>query len=222
MSAVETPAGMSRIARAAAPSAPHRWAALGDSFTAGTSPEEMTWARIVVAELAPAHRIELECLARVGATVADVEREQLPLALSCAPSVVTLICGGNDIIGRVRPAPTALEDRFDRMWAALGDAHPEARLLTATYPAVASEALRWRTRRRVVEGIRRLNGAIRAAAGRHGVTCIELADHPGRGERANFAADGLHPSPAGHRAAAAAIGPVVGAMLARPEPKEED
>ena len=44
---------------------------------------------------------------------------------------------------------------------------------------------------------------MRRSSARHGAVCLELAGHPGRGERANYAADGFHPSAAGHRNAAA-------------------
>lgn len=191
-----------------------RWAALGDSFTAGTAADELTWARMIASDLAPAYPLALESFAHMGATIADLEREQLPLAVASDPHLVTLICGGNDVIRRVRPSIGSLERDLDRIWMTLRMRLPDAQRVTATYPAVAPDALRERTRRRIVAGMGELNAVIRAAAARHGVRCIELAHHPGRVERTNYAADGIHPSPVGHRAAAAVIGPVLEGLLA--------
>ena len=44
---------------------------------------------------------------------------------------------------------------------------------------------------------------IRATCDRHGVLLMDSSEHPAASERATFAADGFHPSPEGHRRAAA-------------------
>jgi lysophospholipase L1-like esterase len=62
--------------------------------------------------------------------------------------------------------------------------------------------LRPRTRARVTDGIRRVNEATRAISARRGVPCLDVVDHPGLADAANFSPDGLHPSPAGHERAA--------------------
>jgi lysophospholipase L1-like esterase len=189
------------------------WVALGDSFTAGISPDELGWTRIVFEWLSLSRRAELTNLARVGARVAEVEREQLPRLAEHRPDVITAICGGNDVIGTVRPAHGKLERDLDRLFGRLRAAAPGAAILSATYPAIAANALRPRTRRRILEGLRALNESIRGLSSRHGVRCVELADHPGQSRRSNYAADGIHPSPRGQRAAAIVLGSEIEALL---------
>jgi lysophospholipase L1-like esterase len=186
-----------------------RWAAIGDSFTAGVSPGERTWFTEVGARLAAERPVQLLNLARVGARTDAVEREQLPAALETDPNLLTLICGGNDVIGNVRPPLDEIAAGLERVFESARAALPDAALLTATYPAIGTGALRPRTRRRIAAGLDALNTSIRALAERHRITCVELADHPGRGERANYAADGIHPSASGHRAAAEVLGAAI-------------
>jgi lysophospholipase L1-like esterase len=204
-----------------------RWAALGDSFTAGTSPGERTWSLIVSEQLAPFRRVEVTNLARVGARASEVEMEQLDATIELEPDVVTVICGGNDVIGQVRPRIDDFRSAFTQIWERLATGAPAASVLTATYPVAAPDAMGPRTRERITRGLDELNHAIRDVAAGFGGTCIELTGHPGQGDRRNFAADGLHPSPSGHRAAAAVIGPAIRTALlldrdTQPEPEPED
>ncbi|GIK77490.1 MAG: hypothetical protein BroJett022_11800 [Actinomycetes bacterium] len=186
-----------------------RWVALGDSFTAGIVDGETTWpmlARERAATIAPTALLNV---AAAGATIADIERDQLPLAIGTGPDIVTLICGGNDVIGTVRPRPERIAADLDRIFGALASSLPRARLLTATYPPIRTGS-RWpRTQARIDAGFTALNRHIRAAAAAHGFGCVELAGHPGSADASNYAADGVHPSAAGHRAAAAVLGPAI-------------
>jgi lysophospholipase L1-like esterase len=196
-----------------------RWVAMGDSFTAGTDPADQTWASLVRERAGRTSPTALLNLAQVGARIDQIEREQLPIAYGIGPDLVTLICGGNDVIGSVRPRDEDLAADLDRIYGRLVAGLPRARLLTATYPPIAAHALRPRTRRRVEDGMRVLNSIIRSAAATHGIACIELADHPGQVDSDNYAADGIHPSQSGHRAAAEVIGPSIETLL-NPTQKE--
>ena len=103
----------------------------------------------------------------------------------------------------VRPDIDGYGERLAAILDRLRSAIPRAAILTATSP----EHWRFltlgpRTRARVIRGIERLNEATRRVAGEHGVPCLDVANHPGLDEPENFAADGLHPSPAGHARAA--------------------
>lgn len=180
------------------------YAALGDSFTAGTGcAAGESWADRLAAALRRRNpRLAYRNLARQGATSADV-LAQVEEALRLEPDLVTAICGANDVLESVRPDVDACAERigaiFDRLRAAL----PEALLVTATVP----EGWRFlelgpRTRRRVRDGLRRLNAAIRALAAERAIPLLDVAGHPGLDDPANFAADGLHPSPLGHARAA--------------------
>jgi lysophospholipase L1-like esterase len=83
-------------------------------------------------------------------------------------------------------------------------------LVTATAPE------RWdflslgpRTRTRLEAGLVRMNHATRALAAAHGAAVLDVAGHPGLSQAENFAGDGLHPSPLGHRRAARAFGELI-------------
>jgi lysophospholipase L1-like esterase len=179
------------------------FAALGDSFTAGADPEEPRWADEVAHSLPGCRYVNL---ARAGVRSDEVAAEQLPRAIELEPDLVSLICGANDVILTTRPDVDAFAETFAGMLATLRAEVPAAALVTATYPDVSVHfPLRPRSRRRVSRGLTELNEAIRASARRHGAACLDFAGHPRRGERENFAEDGFHPSPDGHRRAARAF-----------------
>lgn len=175
------------------------YVAMGDSFTAGLEPGQTRWADELARELGARY----VNLASVGATSELVEIEQLERALELEPDVVTLVCGANDVLFDTRPDPEAYAARLSRMFTRLRRELPNAQIVTATYPDISRFLkLRPRTRARVVEGMERFNSAIRAVAGRHDVVLMESFDHPAATARETYAADGFHPSPEGHRAAA--------------------
>jgi phosphatidylinositol alpha 1,6-mannosyltransferase len=180
------------------------YVALGDSFTAGLVSGEPRWADEVARALGP--RTRYENLAWVGATSADVEREQLTRALELDPDVVTLVCGANDVLESVRPDAGAYAARLGRMFARLRSEAPRAEVVTATYPDISRFLdLRPRTRARVEKGMRVFNDACRGVAARYGVALLDGFDDPLAAQRDTYAADGFHPSPEGHRRAAAAF-----------------
>jgi phosphatidylinositol alpha 1,6-mannosyltransferase len=180
------------------------YTALGDSFTAGLVTGEPRWADEVARALGP--RTRYENLAWIGATSADVEHEQLDRAISLDPDVVTLVCGANDVLESVRPDAGAYAARLGRMFARLRAEAPRAAVITATYPDISRFLdLRPRTRARVEKGMRLFNSACRGVAERHGIALLEGFNHPAASERGTYADDGFHPSPEGHRRAAAAF-----------------
>lgn len=180
------------------------YAALGDSFTAGLVTGEPRWADEVARGLGPGTRYEN--LAWVGATSADVEERQLSQALALKPDVVTIVCGANDVLESVRPDPSEYEQRLARMFDRLRAEAPQAEVITATYPDISRFLdLRPRSRARVEQGMRRFNAACRAVAGRYGIALLDSLDEPAADERDTYADDGFHPSPEGHRRAAAAF-----------------
>ena len=175
------------------------YVAMGDSFTSGLEPGQTRWADELARELG-AHYVNL---ASVGATSEHVELEQLERALELEPDVVTLVCGANDVLFDTRPDPEAYAARLSRMFTRLRRELPNAQIVTATYPDISRFLkLRPRTRARVVDGMDRFNAAIRSVARRHDVVLMESFDHPAATARETYAADGFHPSPEGHRAAA--------------------
>jgi lysophospholipase L1-like esterase len=200
------------------------YAALGDSFTAGTgtAPGER-WADRLAARLGAGNPdFVYRNLAVKGATSAEV-LDQLGPALQLEPDLVTVVCGANDVLLSVRPDPAAYARRLAGVFRRLREALPAVRIATATAPESWDFLeLGPRTRARVERGIARFNAATRALAEAHDVPCLEVAGHPGLGVAENFVADGLHPSPRGHRQAAVAFCRLLGLEPATEQEEEEE
>jgi lysophospholipase L1-like esterase len=188
------------------------YAALGDSFTAGTGCEPgEPWADRLASRLATrTDGFVYRNLAVEGAT-SDRVFEQVGPALQIEPDLVTVICGANDVLFSVRPDPQRYARRLGGIFRRLRAPLPGVRILTATAPE------RWdfldlgpRTRARLERGIVRFNAVTRAVAGAYDVPCLEVAGHPGLADASNFIADGLHPSARGHEQAAAAFERLLG------------
>ena len=182
---------------------PPCFVAIGDSFTAGIEPGRTAFPDIVAEQL-PGWRYMN--LAVVGARAADVRAGQLDLALTLRPRLVSVICGANDVVRTTRPDVEQFALHFDHILGRLRSTLPEASIVTSTYPEAEFFRLRARTRARITAGLTEVNAIVRRSSDQHGAVCLELAGHPGRGERANYAADGFHPSAQGHRNAARAFG----------------
>jgi lysophospholipase L1-like esterase len=179
------------------------YVALGDSFTAGReSGDGERWADQLAAGLRAVNPdLVYSNLAIDGASSSDV-LEQLPAALALAPDLVTVICGANDVLLTSRPDVAGYEKRFAEILERLRDGSPAAAILTATAPeSWHFMELRPRTKARLVKALSDLNAATRSVAAGHRVPCLNVAGHPGLTDRANFSADGLHPSALGHRRA---------------------
>jgi len=185
----------------------NRYVALGDSFSAGTGGDYLPWPELTAQGLIPrGESVELHNFAVVGATCAEVVENQLQPALDLNPELVTVICGANDVLLSVRPDVTAFEECFASLLSRLRGGLPEATLITATYPDPGKFAdLGPRTRKRVVDGMARVNDAIRAEAEAHGFLCLALSEHPGVADPSNVGKDGFHPSEEGHDRAATAV-----------------
>ena len=180
------------------------YAALGDSFTAGTGCEpEDRWADRLARGLRGRNpSLTYGNLAAHGATSEEV-LEQVGPALQLEPDLVTVICGANDVLRSVRPDIDGYAHRLAEIFDRLRSALPRVAILTATSPESWSFLeLGPRTESRVSNGIRNLNRATRSVSASRGVPCVDVADHPGLDDATNFSADGLHPSAAGHERAA--------------------
>lgn len=185
-----------------------RFVAIGDSLSAGFEGDTAEpWPDRVARALRRSGPVAAFAnLAVAGATSTDVAAAQLDAAIELRPDLVSAICGANDVLLSVRPDPEGFEQVFDGMLATLACRVPGARVVTATYPPLATLfELRQRTLERVEAGMKAVNAAIRDCAARHGAIVLEWSIHPGIDDRENFASDGLHPSPIGHRRAAAAF-----------------
>ena len=208
MSALEPFERIADSARRARPSvegAVGSYAALGDSFTAGTgcAPGECFADRLATRLAAGRPGFAYRNFAVAGATSEQV-LDQLAPAAAFGPDLATVVCGANDVLFSVRPDAEAYSRRLALIFRVLGALDRPARILTATAPE------RWdflelgpRTQARLERGIVAFNEATRRVAAELEVPCLEVAGHPGLAEPANFVADGLHPSAVGHEQAAA-------------------
>ncbi len=198
--------------------APVRVVALGDSISCGEGvgvrvPLTATWPALLTAGLPGA---ELTPLARPGARARDLVLHQLTPAIAARPQLATLLVGLNDVL---RSSSCDVEDDLEQVVSALrsiGAVVLAVRLhdpvTQLRLPAPLCRALR----RRVAA----VNEALDRVAARHGAQLLDLADVPGLRRREAWAADRLHPGPAGHRAIAAAAGAALGLAPGAPDPPD--
>ncbi|MEX1142495.1 MAG: SGNH/GDSL hydrolase family protein [Thermoleophilaceae bacterium] len=198
---------------------------MGDSLSAGIDGDTAEpWPdRVARALAAEDGDLAFRNLARTGATSTDVAIWQLQEAIEHRPDLVSVVCGGNDVLLSVRPDPDMFAAVLDEILATLRRRVPDARVVTATYPRLATMLpLRERTERRVEAGVEAVNAHIRRLAAQHGATCLEWAGHAGVDDPDNFASDGLHPSAAGHARASEAFLAALRDIAGPPRDREED
>ncbi len=189
------------------------YVAIGDSFTAGTGSGGAAWPEHLATALREINpSLELRNLATDGATSADVLAEQVPEALELEPDLVTVVCGGNDVLRTTRPDVERYGETLEAILERLRSANPRLRIATATTPErLEFLSLRPRTRSRVEEGIAALNRTTRRIAARRSIPCLEVAGHPALADPENYCNDGLHPSTLGHRRAGGAFASLLAA-----------
>ena len=192
------------------------YVAVGASDAVGVGarrPRREAWPRLVHRQaFAEARFVNLSVS---GATVASALAEQAPRAARLRPDIVTVWLVVNDIVAGV-PVDT-YEARLDELVGRLrrGGA---TRVVVANCPYLdrLPAYLLWRSvgvlpdpieANRIVDTY---NAAIGRAVERHGATLVDLRAAGLAARRAGtepglFAADGFHPSTAGHRALAAAF-----------------
>jgi lysophospholipase L1-like esterase len=144
---------------------------------------------------------------RTGARMADVRRDQLPVALAAAPDVAVLFVGMNDTL-RSDFDPDAMRADGSAIVRALQDAGAHVLLLryhdhTRVFrlPAPLRRALR----RRIV-ALNEVTDAVAAAAiavPAAGGSVLDVDVLPGAYDRSAWGVDRLHPSEQGHRMLAA-------------------
>ena len=201
-----------------------RYVAMGDSFTAGVpgDPEGAgRWPDELAAALGRKRPgLEYHNLGVAGVTSQEVVVGQLERALALAPDLVTVLCGANDVLLSVRPDIDGYRRHLSEILSRLGGKGSAAHMMTATCADFSPwTSFRPRSRRRVRDGIRAVNDVTREEAARHGALCLEFARDPWAAERGSFSADGVHPSRAANRRAAAAFLGAVAELRfeARPE-----
>lgn len=195
------------------------YVALGDSFSAGAPGDGFPpWPQRSALTLGVQR---FHNLAEAGAPSDWVAAEQVARALALEPTLVSLVCGANDVLLSVRPDDRAFGARFGTMLERL--CAMAALVVTATYPPFAPHGLRARSRRRVADGLARFNHAVLERSARHGALCLDWSVHQRQARlEANLAPDGFHPSDAAHRIAARSFVRGVRAAHEADRDREED
>jgi lysophospholipase L1-like esterase len=209
--ATETGRGLGEDS-AAGTARPVRFAAIGDSWSGGIEGTGPPWPELVAAELG----LELASFAVYGALSGEVLETQLAPALATEPDLMSVLCGANDVLAQPRVDADRYAEVLDTMLDAAREARPGVLLLTATIPDLTRFlAFHERSRAKKSSAFAAINERIRAAADRHGALCLNVAGHGYAAERPSYAADGFHPSAAGHRY----MGDAFAAMIAAVRPE---
>ena len=173
--------------------------ALGDSITVGMGDPAPDggwrgWAALLAETL---HQPELHNLATLGALAVDVERDQLPAAVSLRPDVDCVIVGINDTLrGDFDPERTGAS--VGRTVAALRASGAE--VLTMRLPDPGQMfGLPGALARPLARRMRAVNAAVDEVALRYGTVHLDAASDPATYERRYWSVDRLHPNERGHR-----------------------
>ena len=173
--------------------------ALGDSITVGMGDPAPAggwrgWAALLAASLPEP---DMHNLATLGARAADVERLQLPAALSLKPDVASVVVGINDTLrGDFDPQRTG--EAMDRTVAALRAVG--AQVLTMRLPDPGQMfGLPKSLARPLARRMRAVNEAVDEVVLRHGSLHMDAARDPASYERRYWSVDRLHPNERGHR-----------------------
>jgi lysophospholipase L1-like esterase len=190
---------------------PLRFAALGDSITAGYGDPVpggwRGWAQLLAEGLAP--RVSFYKLAVSGALTADVVGDQLPAALRLQPDVASVIVGVNDTLRGSFDADAigrALTETVVQL-RAIGAIVLTARLPDPGRMLGMPELLARPLARRV----RAVNAITDVVAAQYGTVHFDAAGHPDTYDRRMWSVDRLHPSERGHRLLAAGFGRMLAA-----------
>jgi lysophospholipase L1-like esterase len=176
----------------------HSYVALGDSFTEGLDDLTATgggyrgWADRFAERLAVAQPgLRYANLAVRGKTLQQVADDQVPVAISLRPDLVSIAAGGNDML-RPSADPDALADHFDEVIKALQQAGCPVLMFTGFDP-------RFPVLRLIRGKVAAFNMHLRAIADRHRCSVVDLwSMHVLRDPRA-WSADRLHLTADGHR-----------------------
>jgi lysophospholipase L1-like esterase len=188
------------------------WVAIGDSFTEGLSDADETggfrgWAdRLaeLMAERDAAFRYAN--LAIRGKMMAEIIDEQVPLAITAQPDLVTICAGGNDLI---MPGSDVdeLASRLEQAIVELHKAGCEVLMFAGPDPKAMPMV------RRVRAKVAIYNEHLHAIADRHGARIVDLWAMHVLGDERAWSDDRLHFSSEGHRRIALRAAEVLGIPL---------
>ena len=195
-----------------------RYLALGDSYTIGTGLEEdePNFPSVLGGRLRQATGIDVAIrnLGVNGYTTTDLIREELPVARTARPELVTILIGANDIaqgsdeatyLGRLQQIYQAIKELGLPAARVLAISIPDFSLLPGAAPFGSPSHLRAR--------IDTFNAIARSEAASVGFPYADVTEISRKGNRGDdwLAADGLHPGWTQHRAFADHLWEVAGA-----------
>ncbi len=191
-----------RYPGAGASRAPYTVVVVGDSTAQGTgaSSVEQSFGAVVARSLAESggRDVELLNLGVSGATARDVPSKQIPRLRGLSPDLILLSVGANDVTGWTSTEEyLAQMEEIIRQLRATG-----ADVAVLDVPAIVTAPLLPLPARLVFDvRTRRFNAGLQALRDRHAfllVPIYERTREPFERDRANFAADGYHPSSKGY------------------------
>jgi lysophospholipase L1-like esterase len=198
---------------------PLSFVVLGDSTAAGLgagTPAAAYPSDLARSLASRGRRVHLTAFGISGARVHDVLTDQVPEAVAASPDLVFVGIGANDVthltsLDSIRSDTAALLTRLKATGATVVLAGPPDMRAKAWYEPLRSLA-GWRGRQ--------IAATMEAAARSQDVPVVPLARETGPFFAAHpdtaYASDDFHPGPAGYRAWARAIFPVLERALARP------
>ena len=185
------------------PGAMKKYAALGDSLTAGVGAEKYTesYPYLVAKSLAKKQAVQLDVFAYPGITSTGLIDGYLDDAIKSKPDIVTVLIGTNDIHNWV--AVSEFEKNY-RLIVERLSRETDAKIYLVSIPYLGSNwALLPPLQRYFDYKTRQFNGIISSIAAEHNVAYIDIATptqelfkHNG----AQYSTDSFHPSALGYRA----------------------
>ncbi|WP_182380100.1 SGNH/GDSL hydrolase family protein [Nocardioides sp. WS12] len=178
-----------------------RFVALGDSATYGLGDrvggECRGWARLLADAIGETHHVSFCNLAKPGAGVPDVRREQLADAVAHQPVIASLVVGLNDVM-KSTWEPIRIREELLECAAAL--AATGAVIITVRFHdhGQVLGLPRWLARP-MARRIAVLNEIYDEVHARFGLIRVDLDSDPMTARREFWSADRLHPSELGHR-----------------------
>jgi lysophospholipase L1-like esterase len=148
-----------------------------------------------------------------GATTQDVVDHQLKTALVNKSPLIGFVVGVNDLV--MEYDPTRFRRNIETILTTLGGS--DTVVFTATYPDIPFNLPLPASFRQLLRArFDTANECLRAATARAGAVCLDVADEPTWMDPGVWSADGIHPSPPGHRRFAEAMAALVSVATGMP------
>lgn len=195
---------------------PIRLVCVGDSFTEGMNDDlradghhrgwaDRTAQALALAGAAQGRVVEYANLAVRGKLLDPVVSEQVPVALSLDPTILTFHAGPNDVLRR----GTDLADLFRRYDAAVSRV-AEGGATVVLFTSIGRAGGTGPLAQLLAERFARFNDNVRGSARRHGARVVDLEPVDALTDRRLWHTDRLHLNADGHRRVAAATLEVLG------------